>query len=267
MSRLLLGLNLDALGQPPRQGLLTAAKHGVSGVQIDAAGDLAPDRLTATGRREFRTLLRSFNLQLAAVHCPLRRGLDVADDQQRRVEYVGKAIGLAGELACRSVIVPLPKLPGEEPSPRAAVLREALGDLSRLADRVGVRLAVEPGLDDGAAVAKYLDGFATGGLAACYDPANFLLNRFAPVASLVALGQRVAVVQARDGRLATVSGSGAETAVGAGDLDWFSLVATLDAGDYRGFVVVDREGGPDRPGDIAAGVQFLKRFLTPSGSA
>ena len=261
MGRLLLGLNLDALGQPPRQGLLSAAKLGVSGVQADAAGDLVPDRLTATGRREFRTLLRSFNLALAAIVCPLRRGLDVADDQQQRVEYVGKVLQLAADVGCRAVIVPLPKLPGEEPTPRGTILREAVADLGRNADRLGVRLAVEPGLDAGDAVAKYLDGFDTGGLAACYDPANFLLNRLDPLAALSALGGRVAVMQARDGRTVSVSGGGTETAVGAGDLDWFSLVATLDAADYRGFVVVDREGGPDRAGDVAAGVKFLRRFI------
>ena len=267
MGRLSLGLNLDALGQPPRQGLLSAAKLGANGVQVDAAGELTPDRLTATGRREFRTLLRGFDLQLAAVNCPLRRGLDVADDQQQRVDYVRKVMQLAADLSCRAVLVPLPKLPGEEPTPRATVLREGLLDLGGFADRVGVRLAVEPGLDAGDAVAKYLDGFAVGGLAVCYDPANFLLNRLDPLASLGALGGRVAVVQARDGRTATVSGGGAETAVGAGDLDWFGLVATLDAADYRGFVVVDREGGPDRPGDVADGVRFLRRFVPADPAA
>lgn len=261
MQRFRLGLNLDALGREPRQGLLVAAKTGVAGVQVDAAGELAPDRLTATGRREFRTLLRGFNLGLAAVACPIRRGLDVADDQSRRVDHVRKVMQLATDLGCPTVVVPLPKLPGEEPTPRAAVLREVLADLGGFADRVGVRLAVEPGLDPGDAVAEYLDGFGAGGLAVCYDPANFLLNRLDPVAALSALGGRLATVHARDGRATSVSGGGAEVPVGAGDLDWFTLIATLDAVGYAGFLTVDREGGPDRAGDVAAGVKFLRRFV------
>jgi sugar phosphate isomerase/epimerase len=261
MGLIKLGLNLDALGREPRQGLLVAAKTGVAGVQADAAGELAPDRLTATGRREFRTLLRGFNLSLAAVDCPLRRGLDSFDDQSRRVDHVRKVLQLAADLGSPAVVVPLPKLPGDEPTPRGTVLREVLADLAGFADRVGVRLAVEPGLDPGEAVAKYLDGFGAGALAVCYDPANFLLNRLDPLGSLAALGGRLATAHARDGRLATVSGVGGETAVGAGDLDWFTLVATLDASGYNGFLTVDREAGPDRAGDMAAGVGFLRRFL------
>ena len=266
MGRFKLGLNLDALGQPPRPALMTAAKTGVNGVQFDAAGELAPDRLTATGRREFRTLLRGFDLGLAAVACPIRRGLDVADDQSRRVDHVRKVMQLAADLGCRAVVVPLPKLPGEEPTPRDTVLREVLGDLAGFADRVGVRLAVEPGLDPGEAVATYLDTFATDGLAACYDPANFLLNRLDPVAALAALGGRLATVHARDGRTVTVSGGGTEVPVGAGDLDWFTVIATLDAVGYAGYLTVDREGGPDRAGDVAAGVRFLRRFVPATES-
>lgn len=261
MPRFQLGVNLTALGQPPRPGLLAAAKLGVSGVQVEVTGEFAPDRLTATGRREFRTLLRGQNLTLAAMIAPLRRGLDVADDQQQRVEYVQKAMQLAADLGCRALVVPMPKLPGEEPTPRSAVMRETLADLSASGDRLGVRLAVEPGLDPGDAVAKYLDGFDTGGLAVTYDPANFLLNRLDPLVALSALGSRLAAVQARDGRAATVSGLAAETAVGAGDLDWFTLVATLEVVGYAGIMTVDREGGSDRAGDIAVGVRFLRRFL------
>ncbi len=266
MARFQLGLNLDALGQPPRPGLMAAAKLGVDGVQLDAVGDLAPDRLTATGRREFRTVLRGFNLRLAAVNCSFRRGLDVAEDQQRRVEHVRKVMQLAVDVGCRAVVVPLPKLPGTEPTARDTVLREVLLDLSGFADRVGVRLAVEPGLDPGDAVAEYLSTFDTGGLAVCYDPANFLLNRLDPLAALAAFGGRLATVHARDARTATVSGGGAEVAVGAGDLDWFTVVATLDALDYHGFLTVDREGGPDRAGDVASGVRFLRRFVPATAS-
>jgi len=75
-----IGIRLESLGLPLRKGLDQAVRMGAAGVQIDAIGDLLPDRLSQTGRREFVNLLRSLNLELAALNCFLRRGLDVAED-------------------------------------------------------------------------------------------------------------------------------------------------------------------------------------------
>ena len=93
MNRFKLGIVLETTGLPVRRALQEASRLGVSGVQIDAVGDLAPDRLSDTGRREFRTLLKSYNLELSALNCPLRRGLDVAENLQPRIEHIRKVLG------------------------------------------------------------------------------------------------------------------------------------------------------------------------------
>ena len=59
MNRLKIGVRLESLGLPLRRALFEAGQLGVAGVQVDAAGDLSPNRLSETGRREFRHLLRS----------------------------------------------------------------------------------------------------------------------------------------------------------------------------------------------------------------
>ena len=61
-----LGLRLESLGLPFRQALAATARMEVAGVQLDAVGELAPDRLSATGRKEMRHLLRSYSLKLIA---------------------------------------------------------------------------------------------------------------------------------------------------------------------------------------------------------
>lgn len=264
MNRLKLGIVLETVGLPPRQALGEAAKLGVNGVQVSAVGDLAPDRLTATGRREFRTLLRGYNLELAAVYCPLRRGLDSADNLQKRVEHIRAVMQLAADLGTTVVGVPFPTVPAEPASPRAMVMREVLTDLAGFGDRVGIRLAVEPGLDPGATVREYLGTFDTGGLAVTFDPANFLLNRHDPLASLASFGELVVYTHARDGRAGRVSGSGGEVPVGAGDIDWMVYIATLESVGYHGFLTVDREEGTTKFADVAAGVRFLRRFVAVS---
>ena len=261
MKRFKLGIVLNTIGQPPRIALHEASRLGIAGVQIDSSGDLSPDVLTTTGRREFRTLLRSFELELAAIHCPLRRGLDSSEDQQRRIDHIHKVMQFAVDLGSRLVVVPLPRIPTDATVARAITLRETLLDLAAFGDRIGVQLALEVGLDSGETVRDYLGGFDTGGLAVTFDPANFLLNGFDPLTSLASLAGRIAYTQARDARTTTVSGGGKEVPVGAGDLEWMIYMATLEATDYRGFITVDREDGTTRFADVIAGVGFLRRFV------
>src|SRR5205823_5879178 len=104
MNRLKLGIRLESFGLPLRRALLEAERLGVSGVQVDAAGDLSPKVLSQTGRREFRHLLRGHNLELTALGCPLRHGLDVAQDQEARIEHVRKVLSLSFDLGPRIAV-------------------------------------------------------------------------------------------------------------------------------------------------------------------
>jgi len=264
MNRLKLGVMAEPLGVPFRAAAAAAAKLGVHGLQVEAVGELLPDKLGDTARREIRTVLKGYSLELAAVGVPLRRGLDAAEDQQARIEYVAKAMRLAADLGPRNVVVPCPALPAEPKSARADSLRDALATLAAQGDKLGVRVCLEAGIDPADKLAEYLGTFDTGVLSVAFDPANFLANRHDPLASYTELAGRVAHVHARDVRAG--AGGAKEVPVGAGDVDWLSLVAALEAGGYAGYLVVDRETGDDRPKDVAAGVTFLRRFVGPVGA-
>src|SRR5712691_10361742 len=114
-----IGVRLESLNLPLRKALAEASKMGAAGVQVDATGDLAPDALSQTGRRELRNLLRSSNLELTALGCPLRRGLDVAENLQPRIDHVRKVLALAFDLGPRLAIVEMPRIP-DEPKEEAA---------------------------------------------------------------------------------------------------------------------------------------------------
>jgi sugar phosphate isomerase/epimerase len=258
-----IGIVAESTGLHLRQALAAAARLGAAGVQLDSAGDLSPDRLSDTGRRELRNQLRTYNLALTALNAPLRRGLDVADDQQARIEHVRKVMTLAYELGARIAIAPCPRLPDVTEVSRAQLLREALLALGAHGDRVGITLALEIGLDSGDRVRDYLAGFDVGSLGVNYDPANMLLNGHDPVQNLTPLRDRMAHTHARDARATTVSGVAQEVPLGAGDVDWLSYVATLAAVEYRGWLVVERQTGDRRLADVEAGVKFLKRLIIP----
>jgi sugar phosphate isomerase/epimerase len=258
-----IGVVLESMGLSLRQGLPQAARLGVAGVQVDATGEMSPERLTETARRELKNLLRTFNQQFTALNCPLRHGLDVAENQQPRIDYVRSVLGLAFELGTPVVIVPCPKLPAENEVERARLLREALTAIGRHGDRVGSVLALEIGLDSPEKVRDYLATFDVGSLKVNYDPANILVNGFDPVKGVIPLSQLIAHTHARDARKTTVSRGSQEVPLGSGDVDWLSYIASLTAIEYRGFLTIEREPGGNRLLEIERGVEFLRRMMIP----
>jgi len=260
-----LGIVAESTGLPLRAAITEAAKLGVAGIEVAAAGELAPGRLGESGRREFRNLLRSFNQELAALQLPLRHGLDAAENQQERIDHIRAAMQLAYDLGARKLVVPCPKLPGDAEA-RGTVLRETLTALGAFGDRTGAVLALEIGFDPAETVKSYLGRFDSGSLKVTFDPASLLMHGHDPLASLAPLQGLLAHVHARDARSAGLSRGLQEVPLGAGDVDWLVLTATLQVLEYDGFLCVEREQGENRLADIAAGVKFLRRFvrITPA---
>ncbi len=262
MNSLKIGVRLESFGLPLRRALPEAGKLGVGGVQVDAVGDLSPNALGQTGRREFRNLLRAHNLELTALGCPLRHALDEAENQQQRIEHVRKVMTLAFDLGPRVVIASAGRAPGEdEDDARTTLLTEALRNLGQHGDRTGTVLALETGLESGEQLRKYLDRFDTAGLGVTLDPANLLMNGFDPYEGARALAGKVSQVHAKDARKAGASRSAQEVALGHGDIDWTRFLGLLVEIEYRGWLTIEQESGERRPEALAAAVTFLKRFV------
>jgi sugar phosphate isomerase/epimerase len=263
MKPLKIGLVAESTGLPLRQAIAQAAKLAAAGIQADAVGDLSPNLLGETGRREFRNLLRSFSQELAALNMPLRRGLDSAENLQPRLDHLRAVMQLAFDLGSRRVVVPCPKMPDDQTTPRGQTLRESLLALGAYGDRIGTVLALEIGFDPAEKVRDYLAGFDTGSLKVTYDPANMLMHGHDPVASLTPLKELIAHVHARDARSSSLSRGLEEVPLGAGDVDWMAFTATLQVLDFDGFLTVERDQGDDKLRDVANGVKFLRRFVVP----
>ena len=253
-----IGIRLESLGVPFRKALLEAARLGVVGVQVDAVGELAPDRLSQTGRREIKNLLRAHNLELTALGCPLRHGFDTAENLQPRIELVQNVMALSFELGPRLVIVQAGRLPEDPAAP--ATMNEALLALGQYGDRVGAILALETGLEASASLAAYLARFDCGGLGVNFDPANLLSNGLDPYA-VAPLADKIVHVHAKDARKAGASRAAAEVALGQGNLDWLRLAGELREIEYRGWVVAERETAVMSPAEAAAAVGLLRRLV------
>src|SRR3954454_19990228 len=191
MVRSPLGLRLNSAGSI-RDQLREAARLGAKGVVIDAVGDVSPDRLSETGRREVRHLLRSVELSLIALHLPTRRPFDSLDQLDDRLRRAERAFGLAYELGTTLVLARVGALPPESEAERREVFLSALRELGLGADHRGVRLAIETGTEPGDVLAAVIAAMDTTGLAASIDPATLLQHRIDPAAATRSLGPWVA---------------------------------------------------------------------------
>jgi L-ribulose-5-phosphate 3-epimerase len=260
MSALKIGVCLRSLGLPLKPALVQCQKLGVLGVELDAAGELSPRHLSETGRRELKHLLRSHNLELASLGCPLRHGLDAADNQEGRIDHVRQVMTLAFDLGPRQVMVHAGKIIEDEQDPRRLRLNEGLTALAGHGDRIGVTLALAGGVDSPDLLEKCLAHFDSGSLAVDHDPAGLLMNGHDPFGAATLLARRIVSVRIRDARTAMSGRTVQEVPLGHGDLDWMRVLASLEEIGYRGWGVIERNGGTNPGGEIAAGVGLLRRI-------
>jgi sugar phosphate isomerase/epimerase len=256
-----IGISLESFNLPLRRALLEAERLGIGGVRFNAVGDLAPANLSQSGRRELRHLLKVHHLDLTSVGCPLRHGLDVAENLEPRLEHVKQVMGLAFDLGPRIITLQAGTVASSADDARLGLLREALTVLGMHGDRIGTLVALEAGLESGEVLANFLNPLDTGSLGVNFDPANLLMNGFRPFEDLRAVIGRIVQVQAKDVRRHGPSRTAQEVPLGHGDIDWMGLLELLGEADYRGWVVLVRETGTQRLKDIQDGVGVLRRLI------
>lgn len=241
---------------PLRQALAAARKLDVSGVELTAAGELTPRNLSQTARRELRHLFRADSLESCAIVCPLRRGLDVAENQEPRIELIREVMSLSFDLGPRLVVVDAGRIPANDDDPRGPFMKDALLALGRHGDRVGATLALMSGADSGEVLASYLNRFDTGSLGACVSPGLLMVGGHDPIAAVRAVGKKVIYAHATDARHTSSRGA-ALVPLGHGDIDWLAMLGTFEEIGYPGWLSVPAEAGTN----AATAVQFLRRLV------
>lgn len=255
-----LGLRLDP-SRPVREQIRDAARIGARGVVIDATGDLAPDRLSETGRRELRHLLRSVELGLVALNLPTRRPFDTIDQLDDRLRRAENAFAMAYELGTPLVLARVGGVPPEAEALARETFMGAVRELGRRADHRGVRLAVETGPDAGEVHRALLDALASPGLAASIDPAALLQNGHDPASVTRALGPWVAHAYAADAAVPSfVTTMTSRSGRPAGALDWEAYLGALEEVNYRGYLTVWPDPVRDPNAQFTAISDRLKRL-------
>ena len=258
MPSLRLAVQLRSLKLPLKKSLQVANGWKVSGVEIDARGETNPRDLSQTGRRQLRKLLDDFGLRVAAVGFRTRRGYDVAEQLERRIEATKAAMKLAYDLGASWVVNQVGRVP-EKPEGRAlATLTEALAELGSYGQRAGAMLAAETGSESGGDLRRLIDALPPGSLAVTLNPGNLIINGFSPLDAIAELGPHVQYVHAKDGVRDLARGRGMEVELGRGSADFAALLGALEEHDYRGYWTIELESAADPIHEIGRAVSYLR---------
>lgn len=255
-----IGIQLASLRMPLKKALLTAARLGAQGVEIDARNDLRPEELTDTGRRQLRKLLDDLNLRVAAVRFYTNRGFDVAENLERRVDGTKQAMRFAYSLGAPVVVNQIGQVPESAESPAHDMLVQCLTDLARYGQKVGAMLAAETGSEPGERLAGLIESLRETAIGITFNPGNLIVNNFSVEDATRACAAHTLLVHARDGVRDLARGRGVDVPLGRGIAEFPQIIASLEEHRYRGWYVIERDYSEDVVPSLNYAIQFLKNL-------
>jgi L-ribulose-5-phosphate 3-epimerase len=149
------------------------------------------------------------------------------------------------------------------PEPRRAVLLDRLRALVDVFAERGVAVGFETGQESAATLLDALQDLQRPAAGVNFDPANLLLYGMDdPVAALQQLLPHVRQVHIKDARRPRSAGEwGEEVPVGTGEVDWDAFLARLVAGAPGVDLMIEREAGQDRIGDVRVARDLVRARL------
>lgn len=161
--------------------------------------------------------------------------------------------GIAGRQGVRTVTFHAGFVPHDPSDPGYGKLRDRLVTLAGVFADAGSELLLETGQETADDLLAFLDAVDQSNLGVNFDPANMILyGKGDPIRALKILIGRVRQVHIKDATASTTPGQwGAEVPAGTGDVDWPAFFKVLKEARYSGNLVIEREAGNDRTGDIA----------------
>jgi len=256
MGKLKVGAMVESFRLGVKGGLDKAAELGLDGVQIYCTkGDLHPDTMSQSGRKDFKKTLAGHGLTLSALCADFGKGYTDANRNDELVPVTKKCVELAVDLGTAVITTHIGVIPEDTSDPVRGVMAEALKDLGDYAAERGVSFATETGPESPECMRGFLDALGSDGVRVNYDPANLTMRKFDAVAGVAVLSDLIVHTHAKDGE----RGNG-EKALGDGDVEWEAYIAALESVGFDGFYTIEREVGDDPAADIRTAAEFLRKF-------
>jgi sugar phosphate isomerase/epimerase len=253
-----IGIQIASLGLPLKRAVPVVAQWGVQAIELDARRGFTAAEASQTALRQLRKMLADHRLRVSAVSYATRRGYDVTDDLERRVEGTKWAMKLAGALGAPVVVNRVGDVPEESEGPAWSLLLQVLHDLGRVGLHVGALLAAETDADDPAALARLIAALPAGSLGVDLNPGNLLVYNHSPLETVQKLGSHILHVHATDGVPDRARRRGQRVPLGRGVADWPAILGALEEADYRGDITIERANADDPAFELESAVKYLR---------
>jgi len=257
MLQLRVGIHLVSLRLPLGKGIALAAKLGADAVEIDARRQLKPSELSQTALRQLKKMLDDYRLRVCAISFRTRRGYDVSDELDARVDGTKAAMGMAAALGATVVVNHVGQIPAEPKGNEWNLLLQVLTDLGRHGHHVGAFLVAQTGVTSGEDLERLIAALPEGTMGVDLDPGQLVVNGHSPIDAALRLGRHVMHVRATDAAREAGRSRGLEVPLGRGSVDFAALLGGLEERGYRGYFTIEREtANPEQ--EIGQAVKFLR---------
>ena len=258
MITLRISIQTRSLGIPFRKSLQAAAELGAEGVEIDVRNELRLADFSQTAVRELRKLLADYQLKVAAVNYPTRRGLHQTADIEKRVLAIGEAMRFAYQVGAGTVLhrAPLFDANGEE-TQEQSTWNQSLTLLTQKADHYGAQLAIVSDADP-AWQAKLIEPHAES-IGIGLHPALLLQANHIPNEAANLLAKRTLHLYAADAVPILGSGQNANLVeLGRGTADFPEILSRLEEHAFEGWVTVEPSSNDGIAAEIDNAVSYLR---------
>jgi L-ribulose-5-phosphate 3-epimerase len=285
-----IGIIVDSLRLPVREGLKLAKEMGADGVQIYAVdGEMAPENLTSAARKELKAYISSLGLEISALCGDLGgHGFQDREMNPQKIEKSKRILNLAVDLGTNIVTTHIGIVPEDPASQVYESMQKACEELGVYAKGLNAYFAIETGPETSLRLKTFLDTLSTNGVSVNFDPANMVMvTGDDPVEGVKLLkdyivhthvkdGVRYKPVDPRDVYGALGYGGGVdhkqiakmvtegeyfrELPLGDGKVDFPSYFTALQEIGYQGYLTIEREVGTNPVHDIREAISFLGTF-------
>ncbi len=189
----------------------------------------------------------------------------VPDDLfEQRCEETIRTARLTARLGVTMLATHVGFVPHDRNDPKYRVMVDRLRRITDALGEIGITLLMETGQERADSLVQFIDEVGRPNVRVNFDCANMVLyGAGEPVEAVEILGRRIAHVHMKDATWSSTPGKtwGQEVPLGDGDAGIPQVVSKLRAIGYQGPLVIEREAGTNRLGDIRYGADLLRSLL------